>query len=228
MLFNGIYGPGTSTPFAKCMQSCRLSLPLHITWSLHPSSVDALVDVHGRSHNFPLIHPRGVWLDWHWLLTRPLSTHGVILLSLPLGVASTGVGLVHWSCAWQTPTHKGTISDVMRSWFWGRMHDCPCWSITSLEGTSVTIRSTTLHVSSSHLSLIFLFPLKASAFTKTGSPGFRSMVPTFSHSTISVVGLLPLTGPELPGGQPSISHGHLTHICPHAWQKHLSWGPPCS
>ena len=160
-----------STPSAKCMQSCRHPLPLHVTWSLHPSSVDAPVDVHGRSCNFPLIQPREVFVARHWMGTRPLATQGVFLLSLPLGVGLTGVGLVHWSCAWWTPTHKRMpVSDAMRrrrSQFWWRMHDCLHWSVTSEEGISVMIRCTTSHASSSHLSLIFLFPLRASAFTKT-------------------------------------------------------------
>ena len=143
--------------------------------------MDAPVDVHRRSHNFLLIHPRGVWLDWHWVFARPLSTCGVILLSLPLGVGWTGVGLVYWSHAWQTPTHKETpVSDAMRrSQFQWRMHDYLHWSITLKEGTSVMIWLATLHASSSHLSLIFLFPLKASAYTKTRSPGFRFAAPIF-------------------------------------------------
>ena len=54
-------------PSAKCTQSCRHPLPLHITWSLHPSLVDALADVHRRSHNFPLIHPwKSYWPDAGW------------------------------------------------------------------------------------------------------------------------------------------------------------------
>ena len=170
-----------STPSAKCMWSCRHPLPLHITWSLHPSSVDALVDIHGKSHNLPLIHPREVLLAWCWVITRPLCTCGVFSLSLPLGVGWTGVGLVHQSYAWQTPTHKGMpVSDAMRrSQLWWRMCDYLHWSVTSQEGMSVMIWCTTSHVSSSHLSLIFLFPLKVSAFPKTRLPGFSSMVPIF-------------------------------------------------
>ena len=118
---------------AKCMQSCRHPLLLHVTWSLHPSSVEALVDIHRRSHNFPLIHPREVLLAWHWVTARPLSSHSVISLSLLLGVGLTGMGLVHQSCAWQTPTHKGMpVSDMMRrSQFCWRMCDCLHWSVTS-------------------------------------------------------------------------------------------------
>ena len=79
-------------PSAKHMQSCRHPLPIHITWSLHPSLVETLVDVHGRSHNFPLIHPREVLLAWCWVVARPLSSCSVISLSLPMGVGLTGWG----------------------------------------------------------------------------------------------------------------------------------------
>ena len=53
---------------AKHMWSSRCSCLLHITWSLHPSSVDTLVDVHGRSHYFLLIHPgKSYWPGIGWL-----------------------------------------------------------------------------------------------------------------------------------------------------------------
>ena len=61
-------------PSTKCMWSCwpfyqrRYPHLLHITWNLCPSSVDALADIHGRSHSFPFIHPREVFLpDTGWL-----------------------------------------------------------------------------------------------------------------------------------------------------------------
>ena len=147
-------------PSAKCMQSCKHPPPLHVSWSLHPSSVGALVDVHGKSHNFPLIHPREALLAWHWVVARPLSSHGIISLSLPLRVGFTGVGLVHLSHTWQTSTHKETtVSDIMRSQLWWRMHHCLHWSVTLYEGKSVTIWCTTSRGFSSHQSLIFLFPL---------------------------------------------------------------------
>ena len=109
-------------PSAKHMQSFRHPLPLHVTWSLHPSSVDALTDIHRRSHSFPLIHPREVFLAWCWVIARPLSPHGIIPLSLPLGVGLTRMGLAHLSHAWQTPTHKEMpVSDAMRrSQLWCR------------------------------------------------------------------------------------------------------------
>ena len=119
-------------PSAKCTWSCRHPHPLHITWSLHPSSVDAPVDIHRRSHSFPLIHPREVFLAWCWVDIRPPSSHGAVLLSLPLRVGLTGVGLVHLSHTWWTPIHKGTPASDMtrRSQLWCRMHDCLHWSVT--------------------------------------------------------------------------------------------------
>ena len=68
-------------PSAKCTWSGRCPHPLHITWSLHPSSVDTPADVHGRSHNFPLIHPREVFLAGHWVTAHPLSPCGIFLPS---------------------------------------------------------------------------------------------------------------------------------------------------
>ena len=90
------------------------------------SSVDVVVDVHGRSHNFLLIHPREVLLALCWVIARPLSILGIFSQSLSSGVGLTGVWLVHQSCAWQTPTNKGMpVSDVMRNRLQWRMCDCP-------------------------------------------------------------------------------------------------------
>ena len=72
------------------------------------------------------------------------------------------------------------FSDMMRrSQFQCRTCDFLCWLVTSYEGMSVIIWCTTSQVSFSHLSLIFLFPLKASAFTSTRSPGFKFTAPIF-------------------------------------------------
>ena len=122
-----------SLPPPNVHDPADIAHPLHVTWSLHPSSVDALADVHSRNCSFPLIQPREVCLAWCWMIAWPLFSCGVFSLSLPLGVGLTGVGLVHLSCAWQTPTHKGTpVSDMMRrSLLQWRIHDCPHWSITS-------------------------------------------------------------------------------------------------
>ena len=51
--------------------------PHHITCGLHPSSVDTLVDVNGRSHNFLFFHPREVLLVGHWVTALPLSSYGI-------------------------------------------------------------------------------------------------------------------------------------------------------
>ena len=120
-------------PSAKCMHSFRYPHPLHITWSLHLSSVDALVDIHGRCHNSPLINPMEVLLVEHWVTTQPLLSCGIIISSLPLEVDLHGVRLVLLSHAWKTPIHKGMpTSDAMRrSWFQWRMCDSLHWSITS-------------------------------------------------------------------------------------------------
>ena len=194
---------------AKHMQSCRHPLPLHVTWSHHPSSVDTLVDVHGRSHSFPLIHPREVFLAWCWVIARPLSSHGVFSLSLLLGVGLSGVGLVHLSHAWWTPTHKGMpVSDVTRrSWLQCRMRDCPCWSVTLYEG-NLLWSDTPPHEAHPPTGL------QSSSFPERHQPSLRQdhqasdpQHLSFGLSTISVFGLLLLTGPELPRVQPSIGHG---------------------
>ena len=89
--------------------------PHHITWGLHPSSVDALVDVHGRSHNFPFFHPREGLLVGHWVTALPLFSCGILFLSSLAEVVLCGVGLVHLSHVWWLPIHKGMpISDMMR------------------------------------------------------------------------------------------------------------------
>ena len=168
-------------PSAKCMWSCKDPCPLHITWSLPLSSVDAPADIHGRSHSFLLIHPREVFLAWCWVIIRPSSVHGIVSLSLSLGVGLTGVGLVHLSHTWWISMHQGMpASDAMRrSQLWCRMHDCLHWSITSYEGMSVTIWCTTFWGLTSYLSLIFLFPWKASALSRTRSASFKSTAPIF-------------------------------------------------
>ena len=86
-------------PSTRCMWAhwpfCprRHPHPVHITWNVHPCSVDTPVDVHGRSHSFLFIHPREVFLAWCWVMARPFSSCCIVLLSLPPGVCSTGVGL---------------------------------------------------------------------------------------------------------------------------------------
>ena len=92
---------GDIIPSAKHMCSFQCLHPLHSTWSLHPSSVDAPTDFYGRSHNFPLIHSKEVLLAGHWVITQPLLSCGIITSSLLSEVGLHGVGLVHLSHAWR-------------------------------------------------------------------------------------------------------------------------------
>ena len=45
------------------------------------SSVDALVDIHGRSHNFPFFQPREALLVGHWVTALPFSSWGILFFS---------------------------------------------------------------------------------------------------------------------------------------------------
>ena len=175
-------------PFAKHTWSCRHPCPLHITWSFHPSSVDAPVDIHGRRYSFPLIYPREVFLAWCWVITRPSTACGIVSLSLPLGVGLTGMGLVHLSHTWCTPTHKGMpASDtIRRSQSWCRMCEFPMWFSTSNKGMSVMIWCTTSWGLSSHLFSIFLLPWKAFTLIWTRSQTSNLWYLFSSHSNISV------------------------------------------
>ena len=119
--------------------------PNHFTCGLQPSSVDAPVDIHCTSCNFPFFHPREALLVGHWVTTLPSFSCGVFFSSPPMEVVLHRVGLVHLSCVWQLPIHKGmpTSDTIRRSWFWWRTHEHPCWFVTSQEGTSATIWCTT-------------------------------------------------------------------------------------
>ena len=120
-------------PSALCTCSFWGLQPNHLTCGLHPSSVDAPVDVHSPSHNFPYFHAREALLVGHWVTTLPSFSCGILLSSPPMEVVLHGVGLVHLSHVWQLPIHKGMpTSDAMRrSHFQWRTHDYPCWFITS-------------------------------------------------------------------------------------------------
>ena len=117
-----------------------------------------------------------------------------ILPSLMLGDHKTIVFL--WHCLAVTPSRSrlnwggaGTstpyLADTLtqgNASFWcyeEELIDVGCmnfhtWSFTSYEGTSVMIWCTTSWGLSSHLSLIFLFPWKASALTRMRQPGFQT------------------------------------------------------
>ena len=137
-IYHGVHYLPASTdidiiPSTLCMCSFQGLQPHHVTWGLHPSSVDALVDVHGRSCNFPFFHPREALLVGCWVTTLPLFSCGIHFISPPTKIVLHRVGLVHLSHVWQLPIYKGTpTSDAMRrSWFQWRTHDLPCWFVTS-------------------------------------------------------------------------------------------------
>ena len=165
------------------MQSSRPPLPLNMT----PKVFTLLLWMFwcistGRSCDFLLIHPTGVCLGQHWVITRPLSTCGVISSSLPFGSwlnwGGTGTSIpclvdAHTqgnASLWCDENNLVSVGDA-----WLSMLVC------HFVGGDVCCDLThhLMHVSSSHLSLIFLFPLEASGFTKTRLACFKSMVPIF-------------------------------------------------
>ena len=83
-----------------CLHTCSFGglQPHHITCGPHPSSVDALVDVHGRSHNFFFFHPREALLVGHWVIALPLSSCDILFFPPLTEEVLHGVGLVHLSC----------------------------------------------------------------------------------------------------------------------------------
>ena len=119
-------------PSALCTCSFQGLQPNHFTCGLHPSSVEALVDVHSPSCNFPFFHPREAFLVGRQVTVLPSFSCGILLSSPPMEVVLHAVGLVHLSCVWWLPIHKGmpTSNVTRRSQFWWRTRDCPCWFIT--------------------------------------------------------------------------------------------------
>ena len=119
-------------PSALCTCSFHGLQSNHFNCGLHLSSVDAPVDVHSPSHNFPFFHPREALLAGHHVTTLPSFACGVLSLSPPMEVVLHGMGLVHLSYVWQLPIHKGTPTSDMtrRSQVWWRTCDGPCWFIT--------------------------------------------------------------------------------------------------
>ena len=71
--------------------------PNHFTCGLHPSSVDAPVDIHDPSCNFPFFHPREALLVGHWVTALPSFSCGILSSSPPKEVVLHGVGLAHLS-----------------------------------------------------------------------------------------------------------------------------------
>ena len=84
-------------PSALHTCSSRGLQPIRFTCGLHPSSVDAPVDVHGPSCNFPFFHPREALLVGHRVIALPFFSCGDLSSSPPKEVVLHGVGLVHLS-----------------------------------------------------------------------------------------------------------------------------------
>ena len=84
-------------PSALHTCSFRGLQPNHFTCGLHLSSVDAPVDVHNPSCNFPFFQPREALLVGHWVTALPSLSCGVLFPSSPKEVVLHGVGLVHLS-----------------------------------------------------------------------------------------------------------------------------------
>ena len=114
LLSNGIFGLMSIPPPNACNPAghshvlyASLRIFTLLQWTLQWTSTGEAV--------IPIYPPQGVFLVWYQVIARPLSSCGIALLSLPPGVGLTGVGLVHPSHTWWTPTHKGTpASDAMR------------------------------------------------------------------------------------------------------------------
>ena len=82
-------------PSALHTCSSGVQQPNHLTCGLHPSSVDAPVDIHNPSCNFPFFHPWEALLVGHRVSTLPFCSCGIITSSPPKEVVLQGVGLVH-------------------------------------------------------------------------------------------------------------------------------------
>ena len=85
-------------PSSLHMCSFRGLQPNHFTCGVHPSSVDAPVDIHDPSCNFPSFHPREALLVGRRVTALPSLSCGVLFPSPPKEVVLCGVGLVHLSC----------------------------------------------------------------------------------------------------------------------------------
>ena len=72
--------------------------PNHFTCGHHLSSVDASVDIHNPSHNFPFFHPREALLVDRQVTALPSLSCGILFPSPPEEVVLHGMGLVHLSC----------------------------------------------------------------------------------------------------------------------------------
>ena len=205
-------------PSALHMCSFQSLQPNHDTCGLHPSSVDALVDVHGRSHNFPFFHLREALLVGHWVIALPLSSCGILFSSPPTEVVLHWVGLVHLSHVWWLPIHMEPQSLTQ-------------WGEVSFSGGLVTVHiGLSLHKRGHQLwfdapppkSLLptypwsFSFPSRHLPSLVPGHQVSSSLCLFFCHSTIFFSMLPWLIGPVPPAGQSSVYPSQKLCTCPHA------------
>ena len=102
-------------PSALCTCSFWGLQPNHVTCGLHPSSVDALVDIHGRSCNFPFFNPREALLVGCQVTTLPFSFCGILFFPPLTQVVLHGVGLVHLPPC-MTPGHTQGNTKLWIGW----------------------------------------------------------------------------------------------------------------
>ena len=164
--------------------------------------MDTPVDVHGRNHKFLLFHPREVLLAGHWVTTPLILSCGIILHSPPVEVGLHGVGWGHLSHAMTDTYTQGKANLWCNKKKLVLVQDV--WLSTLVHHF---VRGDVCCNPTHHfpcilfpLSLIFFFPLKASTFTSSRSPGFRFEVPIFSCSTVFVGMLLLWIGFAPPRG----------------------------
>ena len=84
-------------PPALCTCSFLGLQPHHITCGLHPSSVDALVDIHAEAATSHFSTPGEALLVGHQMTALPPSSCGILFLSPLAEEVLHGVGLVHLS-----------------------------------------------------------------------------------------------------------------------------------
>ena len=143
---------------------------IHLQWMLWLMSMGEGIAFHWSTPG------KSSWVDTGWSPDHHLLVG--ILTVTPSGSRfdwnKTSTSVPTW---WTKG--KPCSEAIRRSQLWCRMCGCLCWSVTSYEGMSVMTWCTTSWGLSSHLSLIFLFPWRTSALTKTRSPSFNPMAPIF-------------------------------------------------
>ena len=189
------------------------------------------MDVHSRSCNFLLTYPTPGKSSWQ------------------------GIGLLHYQCSPVVSSQFHLLWRwACVGWGWytcpmydGYLYTRECQPLMQQEEVSFGEGCVTFHVglslhkrecllqpdapppmvSSSHLSLIFLFPLEASAFTSTRSPVFKFMAPiflTYYHfcQHASAVNWACTSHRVIL----NLSQMEATYLS-NAWQRPLSWEPQC-